>query len=155
MTPAITVLKKQAISHEVLSYTHDPGNLHYGAEAVEKLGLTADQVFKTLLVSDGQRHYVAIVPVMYQLNLKKAAHALGCKKLDMAAPQDAERLTGYQLGGISPLGQKKRLPTVIDASASHLPRLYVSGGRRGLELALAPADLAAVLGATFSDIADR
>lgn len=155
MTPAITLLKKQSIAHEVLSYHHDPSNVHYGLEAVEKLGLTADEVFKTLLVSDGHRHYVAIVPVAYQLNLKKTAHALGCKKLDMAAPADAERLTGYQLGGISPLGQKKRLPTVIDASARDLPRLYISGGRRGLEIALSPQDLASILSASFAEIADR
>lgn len=106
MTPAIKLLEKQKIRHQVLSYEHDPSAESFGLEAAEKLGLEADLVFKTLLAFDGQSFFVAILPVNHRLNLKKLAAAVGSKKLQMAAAADAERVTGYIVGGISPLAQK-------------------------------------------------
>jgi len=153
MTPAIELLKKGKVPHEVLSYHHDPKAASYGLEAAEKLGLAPETVFKTLLAaSEKQELLVAIVPVAGTLDLKALAQAAGVKKLEMAKPDQAQRSTGYLVGGISPLGQKKRLRTFIDASAAELPILHVSAGRRGLEVALAPADLARLLEAPFVSI---
>lgn len=153
MTPAIELLKKSQVPHEVLSYHHDPKAASYGLEAVEKLGLAAATVFKTLLaVSEKHELLVAIVPVAGTLDLKALAQAAGVKKLEMAKPDQAQRSTGYLVGGISPLGQKKRLRTFIDESAAELPSIHVSAGRRGLEVALAPADLARLLDAPFVPI---
>ncbi|KTT13643.1 hypothetical protein NS383_00990 [Pseudomonas oryzihabitans] len=153
MTPAIDLLKKTKVPHEVLSYHHDPKAASYGLEAAEKLGLAPETVFKTLLAaSEKQELLVAIVPVAGTLDLKALAQAAGVKKLEMAKPDQAQRSTGYLVGGISPLGQKKRLRTFIDASAAELPTIHVSAGRRGLEVALAPADLARLLDAPFVPI---
>jgi len=153
MTPAIELLKKSQVPHEVLSYQHDPKAASYGLEAAEKLGLVPETVFKTLLAaSEKQELLVAIVPVAGTLDLKALAQAAGVKKLEMAKPDQAQRSTGYLVGGISPLGQKKRLRTFIDESAAELPSIHVSAGRRGLEVALAPADLARLLDAPFVPI---
>lgn len=153
MTPAIELLKKSQVPHEVLSYHHEPKAASYGLEAAEKLGLAPAMVFKTLLAaSEKQELLVAIVPVAGTLDLKALAQAAGVKKLEMAKPDQAQRSTGYLVGGISPLGQKKRLRTFIDDSAAALPSIHVSAGRRGLEVALAPADLARLLEAPFVSI---
>ncbi|RYY78160.1 MAG: Cys-tRNA(Pro) deacylase [Moraxellaceae bacterium] len=154
MTPACRLLNQQKISYSLHEYAHDPACSNFGLEAAQKLNLPLAQVFKTLLVTDDKQFYVAILPVSHTLSLKKAAQALGCKKLHMADLKDAERITGYLVGGISPVGQKKRLSTIIDASAQHLPLLYVSGGRRGLDIGLKPQDLADVVQARFADILD-
>lgn len=153
MTPALALLKKQRIAHQVHSYAHDPRNPSYGMEAAEKLGLQAGRVFKTLLAaSEKGELLVAVVPVAGTLDLKALASAAGVKKVEMADPKQAERSTGYLLGGISPLGQKKRLRTFIDQSANGWETMFVSAGRRGLEVELAPALLAQCTGASFADI---
>lgn len=155
MTPAIRLLQKQKITHSVHEYEHDPAAASFGLEAADKLGLDANEVFKTLLASDGQAFFVAILPVDCRLNLKKLAAAVGVKKLVMANPADAERVTGYVVGGISPIAQKKRFKTIIHNSAESLDMMYVSGGRRGLDIGLNSRDLADVLMASFYDIIDE
>lgn len=155
MTPAINLAKKLNLDYQIHEYEHDPNSESYGLEAAEKLGLPPQQVFKTLVVAtDGNKLAVAILPVIDSLNFKKMAKALGCKKVQMADPKAVERSSGYVLGGVSPLGQKKRLPTVIHQSAEELTTLHVSGGRRGLEIELPPKQLASSLNATFADITD-
>ncbi|WP_110669065.1 Cys-tRNA(Pro) deacylase [Salinicola halophilus] len=148
MTPAIRLLESRGIAHEVTSYSADDDGSGYGPAAVAALSLPAESVFKTLLarLDDGQL-VVALVPVSGSLDLKALAKAAGARKAHMAAAPEAERATGYTVGGISPLGQKKRLATFIDESARRLSQVHVSGGRRGLELSLAPADLIALTGA--------
>ncbi len=153
MTPAIDLLKKKGAAHRVLSYQHDPKSASYGLEAAEKLGLDPARVFKTLLAcSERNELVVAVVPVAGTLDLKALAQAAGAKKMEMADPQAAQRATGYLVGGISPLGQKKRLRTFIDASARQQPTIHVSAGRRGLELELTAEVLAEHSGAQFADI---
>ncbi|AXY56840.1 Cys-tRNA(Pro) deacylase [Acinetobacter chinensis] len=154
MTPACKLLSTQKIAFTVHEYEHDVSAKSFGLEAAEKLGLSVHEVFKTLMVTDDKNYYVAVLPVNHQLNLKKVANALGCKKLHMADPKDAERLTGYLVGGISPVGQKKRLKTVVCESAKVLNKVYVSGGKRGLDIGIDPNDLVKVLGASFADIVD-
>lgn len=152
-TPATTALTRAGVDFAVHPYEHDPAAPSYGLEAAEALGVPAEQVFKTLLV-EGQRGLaVGVVPVSRTLDLKAVAAALGVKKVAMAPPAAAERTTGYVVGGISPVGQKKALPTVVDDSALAFERVYVSGGRRGLDLSLSPADLVRVTGATCASIA--
>lgn len=153
MTPAIDLLKKAKAEHRVHSYQHDPKAPSYGLEAAEKLGLDPARVFKTLLAATEKGELlVAVVPVAGTLDLKALAHAAGAKKADMADPQLAQRSTGYLVGGISPLGQKKRLRTFIDQSARQYAQIHVSAGRRGLEVALTADSLAALTQAVFADI---
>ncbi|EPJ89711.1 MULTISPECIES: Cys-tRNA(Pro) deacylase [Pseudomonas] len=153
MTPALDLLKKVRAEHRIHSYEHDPKAASYGLEAAEKLGLNPQQVFKTLLASTEKGELlVAVVPVVGTLDLKALAHAAGAKKTEMADPAAAQRSTGYLLGGISPLGQKKRLRTFIDQSAEAFATIYVSAGRRGLEVELAPAVLAEQTKAIFAPV---
>jgi len=140
-TPATRALEKAKVPVRVHEYAHDPAAESYGLEAAEALGLAPERVFKTLVAQVDGRLTVAIVPVDRQLDLKALASAVGGKRAAMAAVADAERATGYVAGGISPLGQRKALPTVIDDSALEFPTIFVSGGRRGLEIELPPADL--------------
>lgn len=154
MTPATNLAKKHKIAHQILEYAHDAASESYGLEAVEKLGVPVAQVFKTLVVSLDQKTLaVGIIPVSSMLNLKGIAKAAGAKKAAMAQPSEVERSTGYVLGGVSPLGQKKRLQTIIDASAQNHSTIYVSAGRRGLEIELRPDDLSRLIDGVFADIA--
>ncbi|OTG67676.1 Cys-tRNA(Pro) deacylase [Acinetobacter silvestris] len=155
MTPACNILKSNKIEFSIHEYVHGANAKSFGLEAAEKLGLNVNEVFKTLMVTDDKNFFIAILPVNYQLNLKKVSSAFGCKKLHMADPKVAERLTGYLVGGISPIGQKKRLRTVICESAKSLNKMYISGGKRGLDIGLNPLDLSQVLGANFADIIDE
>ncbi len=154
MTPAIKAAKKAKISFQIHEYHHDPSATSYGAEAAEKLGVAPERVYKTLVTAHGTKDLVvAIVPVLQHLNLKALAKHLGVKKVAMADTQAVQNTTGYILGGVSPLGQKKRLPTVIDASAEQYDTIFVSAGRRGMDIELAPSDLLALTTATYADIA--
>lgn len=151
-TPATVALTRAGVAFSEHHYTHDPGAASYGAEAAEVLGLDPARVLKTLFASVDGRLVVGIVPVAGQLDLKALAAAVGGKKAVMADPAAAERATGYVVGGISPVGQKRSHPTVLDESAMAFDEVYVSGGRRGLDLGLAPADLVRVTGATVAAI---
>ena len=153
MTPAINVAKQNKIPHQVHEYAHDPSAKSYGLEAAEKLGVPADRVFKTLVVSlDNKELVVGVIPVSSMLSMKLIAKAAGAKKATMAAEAEVERATGYVLGGVSPLGQKKKLKTLIHASAKNYPTIYVSAGRRGLEIELSPVDLGKLVNGVFADI---
>ena len=159
-TPATAALTRAKIDFTVHTYEHDPAASSYGLEAATALGLDPERVFKTLLASvdpstgsgGPTRLVVAIVPVSGQLDLKAVAAAVEGKKAAMADPRDAERVTGYVVGGISPIGQKKALPTVLDSSATRHETVFVSGGRRGMDLELSPGDLVAVTRATLAAI---
>lgn len=153
MTPAIKQLKQQKKAFKIHQYQHDANAQSFGHEAVEKLSLNAEQVFKTLVIcTDTNQLAVAIVPVMFKLNLKAIAKTLKVKKVKMADGNRVEASTGYVLGGVSPLGQKKSLTTVIDKSAQHFTHIFVSGGKRGLEIELSSQDLAKMCRAIFADI---
>ena len=154
MTPAISAASKAGIAYRIHEYTHDPNAESYGLEAAEKLGVDPARVFKTLIVElDGGKLACGIVPVATSLNLKALASACNAKRAEMADMQAAERATGYVAGGISPIGQKKRLVTVLDASAHDLATIYVSAGKRGLEIELAPADLLKLTAGKLAPIA--
>ena len=151
-TPATALLDKQRVAHTLHSYDHDPRHESYGLEAAEALGLVPGRVFKTLVAEVDGKLAVGVVPVTGQLDLKALARALGGSKAVMAEVAAAERATGYVAGGISPVGQKRTHPTVLDASALEHATILVSGGRRGFDLELAPADLVAVTGAVTATI---
>lgn len=152
-TPATALLAKQKVDHTLHSYPHDPRHDSYGLEAAEALDVAPGRVFKTLLAEVDGALVVGIVPVVAQLDLKALAAAVGGKRAKMADIAAAERATGYVAGGISPLGQRKRLRTVLDSSAETFDTLFCSAGRRGLEMELSPADLARLSGATVAKIA--
>ena len=146
MTPAVQAAKRGKVAFTLHSYEHDPNAQSYGLEASELLKLPVEQVFKTLMVLVDDAPVVAMVPVAHQLDLKFLAKAHGGKKAQMCPVDKAQRLTGYVLGGISPLGQKKRLPLYLDGSAESHEIIYMSAGRRGLEIAMAPQDLLTLTG---------
>lgn len=153
MTPGIHAAEKAGIIYQIHQYNHDPSTDSYGSEAARKLGIPEQQVFKTLVVRlNTGKLAVGVVPVSSKLNMKRFAKALGVKKADMAGSDDVRRATGYIPGGVSPLGQKKRLRTLIDASANRFKTIFVSAGRRGLEIELAPKDLKTLTHARFESI---
>ncbi len=152
-TPAIAALVRAGVEHRVHSYTHDPAVESFGEEAVDALGVDAGRVFKTLVVSTGTALVVGIVPVPTMLDLKALAAVVGAKRVDMADPAAAERATGYLVGAISPVGQKRRLDTVLDESALSWDTVFCSAGRRGLELEIAPRALLEVTRARAAAIA--
>ncbi len=156
MTPAIKQLQKHHIAHTLHAYEHDASSdQSYGAEAAAALGLPPSQVFKTLVIEDSNADLaVAIVPVSGTLNLKSLASSLRLKKVSMADKSRVSAVTGYVLGGVSPLGQKKTLRTVIDESAFEHSVIYVSAGKRGLDVALSPTDLLMVCKAKQAPIAN-
>jgi Cys-tRNA(Pro)/Cys-tRNA(Cys) deacylase len=152
-TAAIRALEQAGVAFVLHPYEHDPRATSYGLEAAQALGVPAALVFKTLMAEADGRLVVAVVPVSGNLDLKALARALGARKAAMADPTAAERATGYVVGGISPLGQKRRHPTVLDASALEHPTVLVSAGRRGLDLEVAPADLVTLTSASVFPIA--
>jgi len=152
-TPATTALDRAKISYTTHPYKHDARAESYGEEAADQLGIDARQIFKTLIASVDSSLVCAVVPVAGRLDLKALAAATGGRKAEMAEPAKAQRATGYVLGGISPLGHRSRVPVVVDASALDFTTMYVSAGKRGLQLGLAPADLIAAAQASVADIA--
>ncbi len=154
MTPGINTAKNSKITYQVHEYTHDPKSESYGDEAATKLGIATERVFKTLVVIlENKTLAVAVIPVSAKLSMKLMAKACKSKKASMALKGDVERSTGYVLGGVSPLGQKKPLKTVIDSSASQFATIYVSAGKRGLEIELRSQDLQKLTHATIADLA--
>jgi Cys-tRNA(Pro)/Cys-tRNA(Cys) deacylase len=152
-TPATKLLASAGVNFIAHEYAHDPNSASFGLEAAEKLGVDPNRVFKTLIANVDESFTVAIVPVSQQVSLKSLSRALGAKRAAMADPAQAARLTGYVVGGISPLGQKRLLTTVIDLSANEFETILVSGGRRGFDIELSPNDLASLLSAIFAEIA--
>lgn len=155
-TQATLTLDTAGISYRLHPYAHDPANRHYGEEAAATLGVDPLRIFKTLVVDAGggrPQLAVAVVPVAGELDLKSFATELGVKKVDLADPQAAARSSGYIVGGISPIGQKHRLPTLIDETAQLWETVFVSAGRRGLQVELTPSDLAGITAGRFADIA--
>ncbi len=156
MTPAVATLQHHNAQFTIHSYEHDNSNQHYGLEAANKLGISIDIVFKTLVVSiDNSQLVVAVLPVSSMLNMKLIAKAHGGKKAVMALSTQVERTTGYVLGGVSPIGQKKQLTTYIDSSVDKYPSVYISGGKRGLELEITPSVLQSITQATLVNLCQR
>ncbi|MFX4232864.1 Cys-tRNA(Pro) deacylase [Aliarcobacter butzleri] len=153
MTPAINLLKKNKCDFKIHKYEHDSDCTNFGDEAVEKLGLDANQVYKTLLVELTPKELVVcVLPVANQLSLKEVATIFGVKKAEMASKDEAQKVTGYLLGGISPLGQKKLLRTVLDESTKSFETIFISGGKRGLDIEVKPKDLEVLLKAKIGKI---
>jgi Cys-tRNA(Pro)/Cys-tRNA(Cys) deacylase len=155
-TPAITALERAGVAHTVHPYElSGAGDRSYGEAVAEALGVPGDRLFKTLVALVDGEPTVAVVPVDGHLDMKRLAKAAGGKRAGMAPPDVAERLTGYVVGGVSPLGQKRRLPMVVDAAIEAHDTVFVSAGRRGLQVELAPADLVEITGASVAHVADR
>lgn len=153
MTPAINVTKKSNVGYKIHEYQHNASSEPYGLAAADKLNVPEAQVFKTLVVSlNNNELAVGIIPVSSMLSMKLFAKIIGAKKAEMATQLETERSTGYNLGGVSPLGQKKKLKTIIDSSAKNFTTIYVSAGKRGLEIELCPIDLKKLTNGTFADI---
>lgn len=156
MTPAINLVRQAKVSHTIHQYDHQPNSESYGLEAAEKLALNPERVFKTLVVSvDAGELVVAVLPVSAMLSMKMVANAVDGKKATMADKNKVQRSSGYVLGGVSPLGQKRPLRTVIDNSARKFETIFVSAGRRGLEIELAPDDLGRLSDGQFADLQQR
>jgi Cys-tRNA(Pro)/Cys-tRNA(Cys) deacylase len=149
-TPATVALDRAGVAYTLHPYAHDPKNSHFGEEAAAALGVDRDRVFKTLVADAGGELVVAVVPVARQLDLKALAAAVGAKRATLADSAVAARITGYVVGGISPLGQKTRLRVLLDASAEQFGTVFVSAGKRGLQVELAPADLLGLTGGTLA-----
>jgi len=153
MTPAVKQCQKYKVPFTLHQYNHDVGVVSYGLEAAEKLAIDSKFIYKTLVIETETKSLaVAIIPVTRQLNLKSIAKVLKCKKVSMADPKRVQTTTGYVLGGVSPLGQKRLLPTIIDSNCQLLSSVYISGGKRGLEIELSSEDLASLTRAKFSEI---
>lgn len=153
MTPAIQILKQNKCKYTLHQYQHTPSNLSYGLEAAEKLGVAVERVFKTLVVSlDNNSLVVVVVPVSSMLSMKAVAKLVGVKKAQMATKDKVERATGYVLGGVSPLGQKQQLKTIIDTSAESHDTVFISAGRRGLEIELTPSEFITLTRASLADV---
>lgn len=145
MTPAINVLKKQQIAFELLSFQHPSGEKNYAKQAIQALGLPAGQVFKTLLFKSPHGYILALQQADQQVNIKQLANLAKVKKLELASPSEVTRETGYIIGAVSPIGQKKRLKTYLHSNALHHSHIYISAGKRGLEIKLSPKQLIALL----------
>lgn len=153
MTPAIKLLQKNKIDFKIHKYEHDPLNTDFGQEVVDKLNLKPQEVFKTLVVEISNKKFaVAVVPVDKQLSLKAMANALNEKKVSMVKKDEAQKITGYLLGGVSPFGQKKILPTILDESAKFFDTIYVSGGKRGLDIEINSESIIKILNAKYYKI---
>lgn len=151
-TPATIALDRASITYELVTYAYDPDAPKTGVQAAEAMGVPADTVLKTLMTLAGGKPVCVVVASDREVSMKKLAAAVGAKSAEMMPPSDAERMTGYHVGGISPFGQRKRVPTVLDAAGAAFPEIYVNGGQRGLQIRLAPADLVRVLGATVAAV---
>jgi len=152
-TPATLALDRAGVAYTLATYDYDPNADRIGMQAAEALGASPSEVLKTLIVKADGKPACVILASDREVSMKKLAAALGAKACDMAPPVDAERITGYRVGGVSPFGQKKRLPTVVDADAARLAQAFMNGGQRGLQLRLAPADAVRLLAATVAEIA--
>lgn len=156
MTPAINLLKNNKYDFKIHKYEHNPACTNFGDEAVEKLGISAKQVFKTLIVELTPKELVVgVLPVSKQLSLKELANVFGARKAQIANKDEAQKVSGYLIGGISPLGQKKLLRTVLDDSIKEFETIFISAGRRGLDIELSPNDLKNILNAKVSTIAQK
>lgn len=151
-TPATLALDRAGVAYTLATYDYDPGAERVGLQAAEALGVPPGEVLKTLMVKADGKPACVVLASDREVGMKKLAAALGAKSAEMMKPADAERLTGYRVGGVSPFGQKRPVPTVIDADAAALPQAFVNAGQRGLQARLAPADLARVLGATVAAV---
>jgi Cys-tRNA(Pro)/Cys-tRNA(Cys) deacylase len=152
-TPATLALDRAGIAYTLATYDYDPSADRIGLQAAQALGVAPSEVLKTLIVRADGKPACVVLASDREVSMKKLAAALGAKTADMAPPADAERITGYRVGGVSPFGQKKRLATVIDATAATLERAYMNGGQRGLQVRLSPADAVTLLGATVAEVA--